>query len=308
MNRRAWLEARRTLIGASDAPALVGLGFRDEFAVFRDKVEGPDPADEANPLLRLGNEMEPIVAARYCEATGEAVVAGEYAAPGGLVRHPARSWQGCSPDRLCVPNGVDGRRLVQLKTVRSFSDEWGPPGSDAVPPGYLVQVQQELGVCLAALDELEDEADLAALCRTTGELRVYTVRFDGELFALLSEVERRFWHDHVVPRVPPGPEWAERYGGAVRAKAVRKDAVAELPPLALDLVRKRAELRAVEREAGDQVKRIDAALMELMGDAAKAAVPGWKLSQVHNPGGPVPASFRRPYTYLLVREAKENQA
>lgn len=295
--RLAWLRERQTCIGASDAPDLIGVGFNDEHRVYRSKTEPIDPDAPVPALLRLGLDLEPLVASRFFERTGLVVETC------GHVRHPARTWQAASPDRLAFEPAHRMRRVVELKTVARFGDEWGPDGSECVPAGYRAQVWQQVGVgsFAAPLEVLEDFAYLAALCRSTGEFRVYTVPFDVEGFCLLTQVEERAWKDHIEPRVPFTHEWAEKYGGAVRARAVVKGAIAELPPEAAEMVRRRQELKGLKEEADAEIDRLSAAIDDLMGTHEKAKVPGFTVQRIHNPGGPVPASFRRPYTYLTVR-------
>lgn len=70
MNRQSWLEARRTGIGASDAPAIAGLSpWKTALAVYADKVNGA--ADHPlTPAQAWGLRLEPAIAAAYSEQTG----------------------------------------------------------------------------------------------------------------------------------------------------------------------------------------------------------------------------------------------
>lgn len=300
MNRAAWLEERRTYIGASDAANLIGVGFQDEHAVYREKVEGIDPAAPVDPLLTFGLEMEPIIAARYCEAMKISPVLLKV---GRTERSKLHPWQAANPDRLDV-SPVLAATLVELKAPLDFGDEWGPSGSDVVPDKYRVQVVQQMGV-LMPHHLCDDRATISAVARRTGEFRVFHVTFDVDLFFLLTEVEQRFWTDHVQPQRPPGPEWAERFGEPVRKRLVRPDLRLELPDLAADLVARRQQLVAVRDEADEEVKAVNAALLELMGEARTAKVPGFTLTQVQTEAAVVPAHTRRGYTSLRVTKDRE---
>jgi hypothetical protein len=60
---------------------------------------------------------------------------------GGCWRNRARPWQVASPDRIGWANTAphDLRGVVEVKTAADY-EEWGPDGSDLVPPYYRAQV------------------------------------------------------------------------------------------------------------------------------------------------------------------------
>lgn len=283
--REQWLAARRTGIGSSDAPNLVGVGFRDALAVYRDKVE-PRQDREPEGRVRRGVLLEALVAAEYERAMGVEL------APAPAARHPRHDFLLASPDRV----RPDGRR-VELKTVCHFGDAWGESGTDRIPDGYLVQVTHQMGVLRA------DVIDLAALDVDSWELRVYRIARDDRLWQYLRSAATEFWHSHVLDRRPPGPEWDATFGVAkteallpVPGKAV------ELGPDAAELLRVREGVKAVRDEAEAEYKRLTAAAAALMGDAERATCPGWRLKRVAVRGGTYTAT-REPYARLDVRAA-----
>lgn len=293
MDRAEWLEIRRSGVGSSDAPNLVGVGFRTAADVYREKVSPPDPRLPVRGVLRRGIDLEPVAAALYAEVMGVELAAAD------LERHPVRPWQLASPDRV----RPDGRR-VELKTTAGFGGQWGEPGTDEVPDGYRVQVQHQMGVKMA------DSIDLAALDVIAWELRVYRIDFDPEFFAWLTDVEARFVREHVEPRVPPAPDWERQFHPGYLARVVNPDTSVELGPDVSRLVEQRAALSAVRDEADEEYKRVDARIRALMGGAEVALCPGWRVRQVVIadkviPEHVEPEKVRKGYSYLRATRTKE---
>lgn len=293
MDRLVWLEERQTGLGSSDAPSLVGVGFGTAADVYRSKLAPPDGREPTTGVLARGIALEPVVGRMYAARAGAAVAKRLV-----IDRHPARPWQLASVDFV----RADADAIVEAKTVAGFGDDWGPDGSARVPDGYYVQVQHQLGV------RGDRVAHVAALDILGWSLRVYTVPADPEFFGLLTEVQARFWRDHVLARVEPGAEWEEKYGGAVRAAIPVPEGRVALPRMAADLLAAREELKAI-RDAADAAHREHTEAIELLlGTAQEGVVGDWKVRRVYNAGGPVPATVRKPYSYLTARRVKEKTA
>lgn len=180
------------MIGGSDLSAILGLSpWRTPLQVYARIVAGAEQAD--SPALRRGRHLEAAVLSLYEEETGAVVLE-----PPKL-KHPRLHYTRASLDALAER---DGRRVVEVKTAGlSEVRHWGEAGTDAIPQGYLYQVAWYSGVALAGGYVDTGEVDLAAL--VAGDLRVYHVPHDAELFGLLEETVERFWVDHVLPRRPP---------------------------------------------------------------------------------------------------------
>ena len=73
MSREEWLEKRRESIGGSDAAALLGLNkYSSPYALWCEKTGRITPEDiTEKEAVRLGNDLEGYVAARWTEATGK---------------------------------------------------------------------------------------------------------------------------------------------------------------------------------------------------------------------------------------------
>jgi putative phage-type endonuclease len=265
MTDREWLEARRRGLGASDAPAVCGLSpWKTPLHVYLDKTG--ELADlDSNPKL-WGRRLEDIVAQAYSEETGNPV----YAPARRLEAHPQLPWLLCSLDRLTE---VGGRgRVLECKTVRSDSDEWGAPGTDEVPGYYLVQCQHQLAVTGF------EACDLAALFGGQ-ELRTYTIERDEAVLSRLRLILSDFWA-RVQARRPPEPTWSHSETPALVRQLQRG-----LPGLAIELGEEHAEAARRDRELGRQLAVLEkerevirARLTWVMGEAETARLPGgWRI-------------------------------
>jgi putative phage-type endonuclease len=120
---------------ASKVAAVLGLSpWQSRFSLWY-RMSGGLPEEPQTPEQSRGHYLEDGVA-RW--------LADQYRlqlAPGGCWRNRARPWQVASPDRRVVP-AYGGPELthavVEVKTAAKFED-WGPDGSDQVPPYYRAQ-------------------------------------------------------------------------------------------------------------------------------------------------------------------------
>jgi putative phage-type endonuclease len=187
-DRAAWLAARRGGLGASDAPAVLGLSpWMSPVELYLEKIGQGRAVEETEPM-RLGKLLEPILAAEYVRRCGSS---------GRLIqqvftRHRDHPWMFATLD------GVrDDGRIVEFKAVGwRKAHEWGEEGTEDIPMHYLCQVHHQLAVSNAPA------ADLLVLVGGQ-EFRQYTVPRDSFMVETLVELEYAFW-DRVVRRDPPG--------------------------------------------------------------------------------------------------------
>ena len=291
--REAWLQERRTGVGSSDAPCLVGLGYKSPADIYRLKV-GEDEYDPPRGRLLRGLALEGAVAAMYAEAMQCDVCAGPF------TRAEGREWQVASIDRIVPdPEATAPARVVEMKTTDYFGDDWGRPMSDEIPRAHWVQVQHQLGVW-----EGGEFADVAALAVADWEFRVYRVRFDPDFFAWLTEVERRFWFDHVQKRVPPPADFAAALMPASPASLVAAGGAVVLPSEAEADATRLLAYKRVEKEAKRLADLAKERLLKHMGGAATATVGNYKMRLVEVAGGRVEAFDREPYSWLKVWPVK----
>lgn len=199
-DRKAWLEARRRGIGASDAASIMGYGFGSPLKVWLSKVH-PELLDEEEnrELLEFGLDVEPAIARAYSRATGREIKT--YFGQNGIAVHPQYPEILCSPDRITREHD----RLVQLKWESRFADKFGEPGSDQVPDAYLIQCAHEMAVVGC---EFEDIATMHA----GPPVLIYPLRRDPDLEKIVIDACRAFWADYVLtkkePPIDASRDWA----------------------------------------------------------------------------------------------------
>ena len=171
---------RRTFVGSSDAPAIVGLSkWTSPVQLWLEKV-GLVPPREDNIAMELGRFLEPFVLGKFEEYMDEKVVDRQ-----AVLTDPARPW------RLAHIDGrFDGHQVVEAKTAGmvflSSNHGWGEPGTDEVPDPYIVQGQHIL-----SLDPEAEIVWMPVLLR--GVFAVYRVPRNEEIIKSLINAEEEFW-------------------------------------------------------------------------------------------------------------------
>lgn len=198
--------ARRGGIGGSDVAAILGLNpWRKPIDVWLEKKGLLDEVMDANRefLLQLGTDLEPVIAKLYERQTQKHL----------LLPFPIR-WVhkqfpvlAASPDRF-----IEGENIgVELKSESQFSDKFGDPGTDEVPPHYLLQVAHYMNV-------LDYESWDIALLHAGTRFAVYTVRRDKDLEAAVTEQILNWWERHIVKDTPPEVDGSEGWSTYLKKK------------------------------------------------------------------------------------------
>lgn len=210
--RDEWLAARRTGIGASDVPTILGLApWSSLFALWAEKT-GQDPGDEAiekKPWIEWGIRLEQPIAEAFAGRTHRDVtLRPRYS----LERNADDPWLLASLDAeqriplTAVPQFAEKLELslplpvyerpgaLQIKTATQFkAKEW----IDGIPLYYQVQVQHELAV---------SGFEWATLCVLIGGHRFITFpdipRNDKFISAMRPKLER-FQELVAAKKAPP---------------------------------------------------------------------------------------------------------
>lgn len=174
----AWHEDRRGGIGSSDAPIITGdAPWGDLLTLYAVKAGIIDEPGIDTDQTRWGLRLEDVVAEWVTESTGRKVRRVKR-----RLRHKALPWMRASLDREYVGE----KRILEIKTRRYPTDEWGPAGSAEIPAHYLIQVQHQLAV------SGYQAADVAVLFAGS-DPRLYSIPRDEALIAALTELEAEFW-------------------------------------------------------------------------------------------------------------------
>jgi putative phage-type endonuclease len=183
-------ELRRRHIGASDAPAIVGVDpWRNLADVVASKIH--EQHDEPNDAMRLGNLFEPVIlqwaADRLnCELDLRNLFRVSKGRDGGIMAANHDAWIAGEP-----------HQAMEAKFT-SLSEGWGEEETDQVPDRVVVQCQHQMHV-----SDLEVVWVPVLIATVRPELRIYKVeRHQGIIDALVDQ-EVEVWNRYVVPKVLP---------------------------------------------------------------------------------------------------------
>jgi len=247
----AWLEARRSLVTATDIAVLLGLSpYRCEADLAEEKLTGV--GQEASLRMRVGSAVQDLIGEEYARRTGRRIHRYH-----GMVRHDDIEWAAASPDF-----GVVGeRRLVEAKRTSSRTRF-----ADGIPQDIEAQVAWQLGITGFPV------ADVAVLVGDD-DFAIFEQRADPALFADLVVVAEGFRarlaaggpfaRDAArIRRDHPSDDGSEMVADADIAEAVRA------------LLATRADRKALESTE----EAIESAIKARMGEVATLVGQGFRVT------------------------------
>jgi len=190
-------------ITASRAATIAGVNpYESPYALYQRLVGNAPPQEQSFPMW-LGTQMEGIVIRAFTKQTGlkcrrpHRVVdpnfwftTEEYGFPMGALLD---AWT-MDPDKAGV----------EAKTASAFlSSEW----EDDVPLHYFLQIQHQLAVT--------GWGHFYAAAIVGNKFVLHRVERDDELIAMLTDKERRFYLEHLVPRIPPDVDGHDSTSAAI---------------------------------------------------------------------------------------------
>jgi putative phage-type endonuclease len=204
-DRANWLAVRRTGIGSSDVPILLGLSTgeyaKSELDLYMDK-RGEVPDDESGEAALWGTLLEDPVAREWAKRETQRLRENRGPEPGvigvtvqrvGTIAHREHRHMLCDLDRRVIGCPDHDRCALEVKTRSAYkAADW----SDGVPEDTLSQVMHQLAVTGY------DAIHVAALIGGQ-KLVTYVVEPDADMIADLFAIEDQFWRENVLAGVPP---------------------------------------------------------------------------------------------------------
>lgn len=258
--REQWLEARQSILTASDCAAVLGFDpYRSAREVYVEKRGLLDKPFDETRFTRAGQKLEPVVLDFYREETGFDVE------PNGLLieLHPKYSWLGATRDATATTPHSD-RRNVEAKSTGFYPGQrWGQQGTDEVPERVLTQTQIQMSCSNL---ELTDVPVLIG----GNDFRIYHVEYSPRFVELAIERLEEFW-EMVQSGTPPALD-AEKDAELVKRMYRKVESeTKKLPADLLDTVRKLARARNAKAEAEKAEKHAKALLLDAIGNAEVGA-------------------------------------
>ena len=260
LNHEDWIKLRRTGIGGSDAGAICGLNsFSSPFSVYTEKV-GLSSEKPVSEGMRLGNDLEEYVAQRFTEATGKKVKRCNY-----VLQHPTNHWMLADVDRLIIGENAG----LECKTTSAFNKSDFTKAD--IPPQYYVQCMHYMAVTGAKYWYL------AVLVLGVGFYEFKIERNEAEIDNLIN-IERDFWHNHILECVEPDPDGSKATAIAINEAYYPNEGQSiDLMPYRnlLDLYYElNSQIKGLEREQ-EEIKQ---ELQVYMANATEGQTAGYKIT------------------------------
>lgn len=180
-----WHKFRKLHLGASDAPALMGVSpWKTELQLYEEKTNCNSPSNTDNYATRRGLELEPFALAKFEAETGFLM------APRVLV-HKTIPYLSASLDGLEIEN----KCAVEIKCPGKADHELALKG--IVPDKYFPQLQHQMEV--AGLTEIYYMSYVS-----DDDFKILKVQKDYDYTKKLLEIEAEFWKK-VQDCTPPKP-------------------------------------------------------------------------------------------------------
>ena len=256
-------EARRSLVGASEVPSLVGLCDRPAPIDILQSKLGVDTF-EGNEFTELGDALEEPIAQLWARRNGVSLQRH------AMERHPRFKYVGASPDFIAAEGGQVLN--VEVKTAGLWAaSEFGEELTDAVPPRYLAQTQVQMA-CLGVV-----ATRLVAL--VAGELREYRIAFDKELADELCATADEWFRRHVVEGKPLEPDGSPAFTAYIASRFKKESGeVLTAPAEASAAFAEWRKLKAQAEELEARAAVAEQKVRMAVGNASEMVGDGWAVT------------------------------
>lgn len=199
--REDWLAHRNDHIGASEAGAILGVGFQSKIDLWKIKTGRMKPKDLSdNAAVAYGNRAEDALRQLFMAKHQELTLTYR---PFDFVYQSERPWLRATLDGELTDEDGD-RGILEIKTTTCLSRADWAKWNDRIPDGYLCQVSHQLiatGFSFAYL--------FAELTGASGNSEIRSYYFTREdmvdNMAYLLKEEESFWRcveTDTIPSVP----------------------------------------------------------------------------------------------------------
>jgi putative phage-type endonuclease len=266
-NDPAWIEARRTFIGASDAPAVLGISpWATPLDVWADKLSLGQR--ERNLAMDMGHALEELIAQEWLKQAPRNTVMDN---PAVTVRHPDHPNIAASVDRIVTYVDMDGAHdeLVECKYV-------GPTTAWAWRDGVPVYVQAQAQVQMSVTGA--QRCHVAALIVDYAPtFFTQTIERSDDVIAEIIGRLNTFWAEHVEAQQRPDLDLSWNAGkvsdalARIYAEPTPGSAV-RLNSRCAELIAQRKHAKAIVKDLEEQLEQIDNELRATLGDATEGFI------------------------------------
>lgn len=194
-DRQKWLEARRTGIGSSDAPGVLGLpgvaNWTSPIKVYTDKLM-PDLEDVDSEPAKWGRILEPHIIAEFSRDLGRKAEPDQK-----LIRSRRWPFMLATCDATQTADDKPDAGTLEVKATGWRAGDW----SDGIPDHVQVQAQHQLAV------RDWEWGSVAVLLRGV-QLQYCDIQRDEALIERIVEANRELW-ERFQRGEPPNPDGSE---------------------------------------------------------------------------------------------------
>lgn len=202
----------------------------------------------------------------------------------------------------CHVDGIyrDGGALHEGKTtnIRSYRNDWGEPGTDAIPRQYMVQVQHQMMCtnirkCILSVlvfpvmqDEYEQDGihvdavnkeSWGDILDEMGFFHQYEIYADITLHRTMAEAYLDWWNDHVIGKTQPKPQAYSDIKKIIRAPSGTIVADPHIEKLSMEYKAITQEIRAVNKRKDDLKTEILSRMKTLISSNDEENADRWVL-------------------------------
>ena len=255
-----WDQKRQCGIGGSDIGAICGVNsYKTAYDVYLDKTVGQ--SFHGNNITWFGSVFESHIADLFESQFRDIFIV---KVDKNHYKCPDYPWLNGNIDRRLVEIETAKKGVLEIKTTRTFDDEWGRGcafgvnfklvlSDNKVPESYFYQVQHYL-LCTGF-----SFAWLCAFSRDTCELRIYKIDADKAVQNYIIKTGTEFWFNNVIKGIPPAKDvpFAERKSNG---ESIDADS---------SIITKVAELKAIQEKIKQlqlQEEPLKAEIQEYIGE------------------------------------------
>jgi putative phage-type endonuclease len=250
MDREQLLLERKIGLGGTDTSAIMGLNpWKTPLDVYYEKIGEANNYD--NQTLQRGRRAEKYILEEYSEHTGETL---ETDLP--MLQDALYPFLIGHADAKVKGQNV----IVEAKSTRFNISTW----KGVIPEHYLCQIAHYASISNA------ERVDLAVLFNNW-EYACFTYYRNEELEERIRKAAIDFWHNHVLPQIPPNAQSPKEALGEYPYSNPLKIIEADI-----DIIKKVEELATTANKINELKKKeedIKTQIMEYMRDAERLNTP-----------------------------------
>jgi putative phage-type endonuclease len=293
-DERAWLEARKGGLGATDMAVVLGENpWRSQLELFAEKTGAVEAADLSDvEAVEWGKRLEPVIVDAFGARTKRKV-----RPAGHLLRSVAYPWALATLDAWNLPTNDGAEIPLEIKTTGAHkAEEW----SEGPPEHYRIQIHHQMLVTNA------ERATIA--CLLGGQRLVWCdVDRDEVLIRKIIFQGAIFW-ERVLQRQAPEPDGSDSARRVIhRLFPHDTGATLELPMVLAETVDEWQALKAEKSALEKRIAACENAIKATLGDATTGVLPtgdavSWK--EQHRAEHVVPAGSHRVLRYHPTKGSK----